>query len=86
MPHFTLAELAHGLNEVFVIVAYALSYADANWHCRIGRLPIDQRLKSTYKTYRGYLRRVGRFLRDPNDPLSALEEPSTVDCRVCINR
>jgi hypothetical protein len=84
MSHFTPAELAHGLNEVFVGVALCIFMRGRDWHCRIVASPIDQRLKSMYKTDR--VCRVGRFLRKLNDSPSkppALEEPWVLTSPVC---
>jgi len=85
--HFTPAELAHGLKEVFVSVALCIFMRGRDWHCRIVASPIDQRLKSMYKTDR--VCRVGRFLRKLNDsPLKppALEEPWVSTSPVLPNR
>jgi len=75
---FTPAELAHGLNEVFVAVALCIFMRGRDWHCRIVASSIDQRLKSMYKTDR--VCRVGRFLRKLNDSPS---KPQPLKNRGC---
>lgn len=80
VPHFTPAELAHGLSEVFCRYCLCIFMRGRDWHCQIVA-SLNSSLKLMYKTDRFYACRT--FLAQVQ--ALALEEPCMSPSRTSPN-